>query len=153
MPTTRLAIIVALLPSLLLLGGGCKKPKSTTILGSCDRPSTPANPGHSCTDEYDPYGKKNCSAVGGAWSDKRCDLTGAVAACKHGDTDYWYYSDTEKSPQAVAGICGTDPMILPAGGSFVPKTEAQLQRMDKLPGAMAQHRRQLRARTWRRSRP
>jgi hypothetical protein len=120
--------------------GACKS-KSTTVVGSCDEPKQPADPAGSriCSDYYDKkLLKSTCTGWHGALSDRPCDRSGAVGACKEKDATRWYYADSYLDAQGLSKICGSDPVILPSGETFKPKSDKEVN-ADKVVANVAQY--------------
>ena len=125
---TLSAFMAVMVACVVVASAGCKKGRGDKIVGSCDEPKKPNDPlsGHVCRDFYDARLLKDvCTGINEKLSTTPCDKKGAVAACKEAHYDYWYYDDDpHNTPQSIAGICKSDPVILPTGGTFTPKSQA-----------------------------
>jgi hypothetical protein len=122
---------------------GCGTKKGGKIEGSCDEPRNPndSSKSHTCSDYYDKrLLKDTCTAAGTKVQTTPCDRTGAIGACKGTYGDRWYYGDQllYPDPQALTKLCGSDPVILPNGSIFTPKSNTAVN-ADKAKENMAKY--------------
>jgi hypothetical protein len=93
-------LAVAVLGAMPLVGLACK----SKVVGSCDwRPKE-----NRCFDYPDTKAKDDCKGDR-VWSDKPCDLAGALGGCEtvNGITKWIYPSDTVKSRDDAGTECGS----------------------------------------------
>jgi hypothetical protein len=121
------------------------KGKSTTIVGSCDEPKVQTHSWSTCSDYYDKKLLKGvCTGSGAKLSDKPCDRTGAVAACRDDYGYRWYYADSDMDAQQLSKVCGSNPTVLPNGVVFTPKSATQVN-AEKVAANIAKYGAQARA--------
>ncbi len=107
----------------------CGTKKDGPVVGSCDEPKKADDPtsNHVCNDYHDKrLLKSTCTVNGSTVQTTPCDRKGAIGACKSTYSERWYYDDQTSYPdaQALAKLCGTDPVLLPTGAVFTPKSDS-----------------------------